>query len=148
MNLGIYLKNISKSDEFDIAYDILSYSINNKLIDDGCVFYDNIGQINRATNFGLFNSTDIWNFHGNLLVFSLDSARLALNIVNNFNIYYLYGLETKINLLNTIDLLNHGLKVICINKKDKKNFYRTTGTFPIGTSNRTKNIVNYLVGEK
>lgn len=144
MNLGIYLENINNNIEFDIAHKLSSYCVNNNIFKDVSIFYDNIGPAPYPFICGSFNSTDVWNFNGKLLVFSLDSARICLNIVNNFDIYYYVGLE-KYDALNLLDLIQNGLKIICYNKETKKNIYRLTNAFPIGTSNNIKNIARYLL---
>lgn len=144
MNLGIYVENMYEGVQFDITKNIVSYAFENNKFDDMSVFYENVGPIPEQLKCGMFNSTDIWNFEGKLLFFSLDSARKCLNIVNNFELYYYMGPE-KINVLQLLDLMNHGLKVICLNKTSKKNLYRLTGTFPIGTSNRPDNLVRYIM---
>jgi hypothetical protein len=144
MNLGIYLENINNNIQFDVAHKLSSFCVQSNTFNDVSIFYDNIGPAPQQFVCGSFNSTDVWNFNGRILVFSLDSARMCLNIVNNFEIYYYMGLE-EIDVLNLLDLMNNGLKVICCNKDAKKKFYRVTDKFPIGTSLNVKNLVRYLM---
>lgn len=147
MNLGIYIQNLNNKQQLEIADNLIRFSISNGIADDGCIFYDNIGPVDGSIKCAMFNSTDIWNFSGQLVVFSLDCARYALKIINKFHIYYLYGLE-NVNILNLLDLLNKDVRIICPNKEFKKELYRTTGTFPIGTSNQSKNITKFILGDK
>lgn len=147
MNLGIYIQNLNDKQQLEIANNLIKFSISNGIADDGCIFYDNVGPVDGSIQCAMFNSTDIWNFNGQLVVFSLDCARYALKIINKFNIYYLYGLE-PVNILNLLDLLNKDIRVVCASKDLKKEYYRTTGTFPIGTSNQSKNIIKFILGEK
>lgn len=144
MNLGIYLEHVNNNVQFDVAYKLSSFCVQNNAFNDVSIFYDNIGPAPHQFLCGSFNSTDVWNFNGKIVVFSLDSARMCLNIVNNFEIYYYMGLE-EFDVLNLLDLMNNGLKIICCDKNSKKKLYRTTNKFPIGTSVNVKNLVRYLM---
>jgi len=144
MNLGIYLENMQDGIQFDITNKIVSYAFDYNKVDDTSVFYDNLGPIPSKLKCGMFNSTDIWHFQGKLLFFSLNSVSKSLGIINNFELYYYMGSE-KINVLQLLDLINKGLKIICLNKTAKKNLYRLTSQFPIGTSNRPDNILRYIM---
>jgi len=147
MNLGIYINHLNNKKHTDLANAMIEHGLNNNLAKDFSIFYDNIGPLDNDFKCGMFNSTDIWNFNGKLLVFSLDSIRYSIKMVNNFNIYYIYGLE-EISVLNLLDLLNNNIKVVCMGKQYKKEYYRITGTFPIGTSSRIKDIMRFILGDK
>ena len=143
MNLGIYVESLKDGVQFDISNKIVSYATHNNSFDDTSVFYEDIGHISQNLSCGMFNSTDIWNFEGKLLIFSLESARKCFDIVNNFELYYYMGLES-VNVPHLLDLINRGVKIICMTKTSKKQLYRLTGNFPVGTSNRPDNIVRYM----
>lgn len=144
MNLGIYLQDINNNVQFDIAHKLSSYCVQNNTFNDVSIFYDNIGPAPQPLMCGSFNSTDIWNFNGRILVFSLESARMCLDIVNDFEIYYYMGLE-EFDILNLLDLLQHGLKIICCDKNSKKKLYRIGNQFPVGTSKNLKNVLRYIM---
>lgn len=144
MNFGIYLENLNSNVQFDIAFRLTSYAIKNNKFNDISIFYENIGPIPNQLECGMFNSTDIWNFEGKLLIFSLESAKKCFNIVNNFEMYYYAGLES-INIIGLLEYMHRGMKVMAMTKKHKKEIYRLTGTFPIGTSNRADNLIRYIM---
>jgi hypothetical protein len=144
MNIGFYLKSIDESQYCHISSDLSAYLIDNNKSNDCSIFYNSIGPSSRQYRCGTFNSTELWNFNGKLVVFSLECAEFALKIVNNFELYYIFGFE-KCNVLHLLELMQKNMKIICIDKESKKHLYRLTGQFPVGTSNNIKNIVNYIV---
>ena len=75
---------------------------------------------------GMFNSTDIWNFTGTLITYSIQTTKSAINIVNNFNIVYCFGWEENVNIFDLLDIINK-VKPVSKNKASQEELFRLTG---------------------
>ena len=144
MNLGIYLQNMSDIDQLKQINKFVENSINHKNIYDISIFYDEVGFNPGHTRCGMFNSTDLWSFNGNLIITSLDGLATSLRIINNINIFYYHGWENQNNALGLVQLVQNNVKIICRSEKDSKEVYRITGKIPIGISENYENIIELL----
>ena len=147
MNIGVYVSDFSDQDQINGIADELNKAISNRTIIDASLFYDGICHNKVKCNFGLFNSTDLWNFNGSLVVTNLNSLINALNIVNKINIYYYYGWENKPKVLDVLFGISRGVKILCKNEEDASYIRRITGQYPIGLSKNFENIVGLLKGQ-
>lgn len=129
MNIGVYVESITDEDIIGYAIESIEIGFNTNQIDDATIFYDSVGFTPFFFPCGLFNSTELWNFSGTLVTFSLNSLKSALSIVNNIDIYYCYGWEDKTNVLSLLDTLskNPNVKLISKNGEFSKNLFRITG---------------------
>lgn len=126
MNLGIYIDKISDYKQLEFSKQLIDYGIETNKINDASIFYNVIGQNPYKFSCGIFNSTDLWNFSGKLLVYSLECAIGAMNIINNIDIIYYYGLEKeKINVLQLM-AINKEAEYICNSEENSKELYRLT----------------------
>tara|TARA_B100001564_G_C20648935_1_gene675881 strand:- start:1706 stop:2143 length:438 start_codon:yes stop_codon:yes gene_type:complete len=128
MNLGIYFRQASSAES-------IIENINKKLSDgalsDAAIFYDSIGPISNVPNFGLFNSTDIWAFTGNLITTCSQTTMTCKNIVNKFKHYYYYNPLQEKDALQVIQAVSDSdVKVICASDEDAKELVRITGVEP------------------
>lgn len=146
MNLGIYVNSLANENEMSFVSNIVNFAVDNNHVKDCSIFYDGIGFIPFDIPCGMFNSTDLWNFSGELLVLHSDCVKSALNIVNKINIFYHYGWNDNITLFNLLHICNTGVKVIPKTEKDKNNLYRLTGIDTQFISN-SEDIIN-LLGNK
>lgn len=144
MNLGVYIDSLGNHDQLQYAAKEINDGLINKSLSDASIFYDGVAHNPYELLCGTFNSTDLWNFSGYLIVLNIDNAFMALNIVNNIDMYYYYNWEENKNTLKLIELLNKNVKVICRNKEDAENLFRLTGTKPVGISNNFENIINII----
>lgn len=143
MNLGIYICNLSDKEQLGFISSFIDENLCNPSIQDISVFYDNVDFNPHHISCGMFNSTDLWSFNGNLIVTSLDGLATAAKVVNNINIFYYYGWENQVNLLHLIDMVqNHD--TICRSENDAKKFYRLTGKKTIGICENFQNITDIL----
>lgn len=132
MNIGFYLENTSNEKQMSYTIDVIEYGIENNLVDDASVFYNSISFSHFEMPCGTFNSTDIWNFSGKLLLFSMDCLVTSLNIVNNIELYYLYGWEKQKNILTLLNIMSkRKLNIVTTNKEDAEEVYRLTGQHSI-----------------
>jgi hypothetical protein len=145
MNIGIYIQSLLDSEQIKHISDLVDREIiRNKKIHDVSIFYDDIGFNPNNTGCGMFNSTELWSFNGNLIVTSLESLNVALKVVNNINIFYYYGWEKEKNVVNLIMSTLNNIKIICRSEDDQKEVYRLTGKNPIGISENFQNIIEIL----
>lgn len=143
MNLGIYISNLADKDQLTHVSSFVDNNLNSKNIHDISIFYDNIDFNPHHTPCGMFNSTDLWSFNGNLIVTSLDALATSLRVVNNINIFYYHGWEKTKNTLHLV-MLTKNVKIICKSEKDAKEIYRLTGKKAIGISENFNNITDLL----
>jgi hypothetical protein len=144
MNLGIYVDDLGDENHLIYVSECINYGLRSAEINDASIFFDNIGFNRHSINCGIFNATDMWNFHGSLITTSLNTLGSASNIVNNINLYYYYGLEGRVDVLQLLTLIQKGCKIICSSENAKKELYRISGLEPIGISINYKDIINII----
>jgi hypothetical protein len=137
MNLGIYIDSLQEDEQFESLALNINAGIEQGLLTDASIFYDTIGHNTIPVKCGCFNSTDLWNFTGNLITTSVNSTLTALNIVNKFKIHFYHGWASKgENALSLIAAtVNPTVKTLCRDEDGAKEFYRITGTTPVGIVN-------------
>ena len=125
MNLGIYIKDIGDQNVLQWASNIINYSIDENKCTDISLFYDDIGFIPFNLPCGIFNSTELWNFKGSLIVLNYECVKFALKIVNNIEIYYYYGWD-NVDIFNLLDI-SRKTKIISKEENNNKELKRLTG---------------------
>lgn len=144
INLGIYMKDLSQKDCMAAISQEIDNARKSGELKDASIFFDDIGPVNIRVNAGFFNSTDIWNFTGDLVVFSLECLEKSLNYVNNFRLFYCYGVEPY-NTLNMIRTLQkNNIPTIAAHEHAANQFKRLTNTSPIGVSDNLSGIVQTI----
>ena len=128
MNLGFYVKSGNAEGVNGKIYMCLNQAIANGELRDASVFFDNIDYNPVKTNFGMFNSTDIWHFTGNLVTTSVETTVNALKAVNRFKLSYLYNTE-DIDVLRLITI-SKNVDIITDSEQDQAYVYRVTGKKP------------------
>jgi hypothetical protein len=127
MNLGIYLPSLSDQDLMKDISESINYGLDNGLLMDASVFFDDVSYNSHNVKCGVFNSTELWNFNGVLVTTALSTTLSAFKIVNNIQLYYYYGLEDRVSPLSLIYLLKEPLQIICDCEESKHDVYRKTG---------------------
>ena len=107
MNLGLYTKTLGKTEELKYAVSAINEGIKNGTLTDASIFYDSVGPPPEDIKCGCFNSTDLWNFTGCLIVTSLEAARTSINIVNKFGIIFYYNWEATKNTMGLLNVTNN-----------------------------------------
>ena len=128
MNLGFYIDSPSQKGADEI-YKSMNNWIEEGSIDNGNVFYNDIGFNKTQPKFGLFNSTDIWQFTGNLIITSYNAASSIGNVINKFKSAFLYTKQQEKNIMQIIHIFNT-LPFIVSNKEDYDYIKRITGKEP------------------
>jgi hypothetical protein len=143
MNLGFYVDKTDGSERNVEIFNALNAAVDNKEVDDACVFFNNVDHNPVHTRFGMFNGTDIWHFTGNLIATSISNVHKALKSVNKFKLSYLYDPAEK-NLIGLLELVGR-VNIIARNEEEGKEFYRLTGEKPkVLSSFSVKNIKQVL----
>lgn len=147
MNIGIYLDSLEDFEQLSSIADFVNNSIKNKEIDDASIFYNTIAYVPFDIKCGTFNSTDLWNFDGQLLVSSLNCLLSVNNIVNNIDIYYYFGWEDKVDVLELVKIFDKdNIKTIATNQGSYDEYYRITGKKPVGICEKYNNILDIIKG--
>jgi hypothetical protein len=144
MNLGIYLPSLSDQDLMKDISESINYGLDNGLLIDASIFFDDISYNSHNVKCGVFNSTELWNFNGVLVTTSLSTTLSALKIVNNIQLYYYYGLEDRVSPLSLIYLLKEPLQIICDSEESKYDLYRKTGKSNLEIFQNFYDIINRI----
>jgi len=128
MNLAFYIDSIGKSDQNEEIFNCMNEAVEYDVVSDASLFYNNISYNPYESKFGIFNSTDIWNYTGLLVATDINNAMFANKIVNKFKLAYLYKKDA--NVLGLINVIN-ACPVITVNKDDYNEVFRLTGKKPI-----------------
>jgi hypothetical protein len=144
MNIGIYLDCLRRIDEIDGIDNLINNNLKNQKISDASIFYNDVGFVEKKVNCGKFNSSDLWNFSGTLIVPYLSCLFKIDNIVNNIKVIYYYGLEEKTPVFNTIKALSLCDDVICRNNESAKYLYRITGKNIVNIVDNFENIIESI----
>lgn len=126
MNLGFYMKSSNAEGINGKIFMTLNEAIADKKLRDASVFFDNIDYNSMKTNFGMFNSTDVWHFTGYLVSTCLETTVKALKAVNRFTLRYLYNPKDSVDVMRLIDV-SRRVEIIAANKQDQDYVYRITG---------------------
>lgn len=131
MNLAFYVDKTSDTELNKQIFNLLNDAIDQNLVGDACLFYNEVDFNPGVKKFGSFNSTDIWFFSGTLVVTTLGLLPLASKIVNKINLVYLYDKINEQNkgIVNLLAILcmSDKIKVCTTDTDSEKEFYRLTG---------------------
>jgi hypothetical protein len=126
MNIGFYINNLQ--DQELVNKVVTETQINKKYLSNISIFYDNVGPFPFGYDVALFNSTELWSFTGNLIVFSEDSWLKTDKIINKFTTFLYYEPANIRNTLSLFNVVNRGCKIIPSTEEHKKEFHRLTGS--------------------
>lgn len=131
MNFGIFIDNVGDHEVSAAAFKTANYASSSPSYGDVSLFYQDIGKKPEKTNFGMFNSTDLWYFSGSLVVTFLDGLKFAVNTVNKKDVYYYFGLEEKNDLFGLLSALSDSnVRVIANSVENAEYIKRKTGRLP------------------
>ena len=130
MNVAFYINQINKDEKtFDI-FNKMNSDLESGAIDNGSIFYKEIGPNPVEPKFGMFNSTDIWHFTGTLIATSMETFLDALKAVNRYTLAYLFYKDNKHDVFSLIGM-SKTTKILTTTEEDQKEVYRLTGLKPI-----------------
>lgn len=125
MNLAFYVDSIFGDENTLNLFGQLNRLVEEKLVDDACVFYNKVNQNPIIPKFGLFNATDIWNYTGVLVATTPNNVLYAHSIINKFKLYYLLQERDFVGLIKLPNV-----PILVKNKQDEEYIYRVTGKHP------------------
>jgi hypothetical protein len=145
MNIGIYIDSLSDTKQLEAINNFVANSLQHNGVHDVSLFYNGIGFNPFNIKCGMFNSTDLWNFKGKLVVSSLNCLVSSKNIVNNLELYYYYGWEQNIKVLDILQIMQDKIPIICRSVADQEFIYRVTGVNPLAVSNNFDNLLEHIL---
>lgn len=137
MNIGLYVSKFDNHNQLDSATNIIDYGLKNNLADDASLFYDNMEYSDIVPECGLFHCTDMWNFTGNLIVYTLEDLVKSINIINKFQLYFLYHKKDyKINVLPLLNILSkYKVDIMAHDEESANEIFRITNNNPVAIYN-------------
>lgn len=124
MNIAFYVDNLGQSEQNEQIFNAMNEAVENDLVSDASLFYNSVNFNPYSSKFGIFNSTDIWNYTGLLIATTINNAIFASKIPNKFKLVYLYKKDP--NVLGLIEVRNT-CQVLAADKDDYNEIYRLTG---------------------
>ena len=145
MNLGIFIENIGDPDVGTQAVRTANKAMTIPTFQDVSIFYEDVGKQSEKASCGLFNSTDLPFFKGNLIVTFMDGLQFAINNVADNKIFYYFGLETKPDLFGLLSALNNtNVSVIAKDVKSFEYIQKKTARKPIGICGNMQEILTLM----
>jgi hypothetical protein len=138
MNIGFYLNGTR---DIDAISEEVSRGLKDKAITDASIFMDSSMQMPSKPPCAVYNSCDLWSFHGKLITTDFTLVEKARNIVNDIDMYYYFGFERP-NVLAIVTA--EDLKFIANGEKAAKEFKRITNREPDIVSESYNNIIGEL----
>jgi hypothetical protein len=128
-NIGFYIPIVSEEKINVDIFNSLNTAVENGDVGDATVFFNDVSFNPVTPKFGMMNASEIWSFTGNLFSMSLDAALLAVGIVNKFELFHLYRMDTENDFFKLL-MVAEKVKIVTISDKDTKEFKRITGKDP------------------
>ena len=145
MNIAFYINQINQDEKTVEIFNGLNADIESGAIDNGSVFYKEIGPSTVEPKFGMFNSTDIWHFTGTLIATSMETFLDAIKAVNKYTLAYLFYGDNKHDVFSLIGM-SKATKILTTTEKDQQEVYRLTGLKPILLESVTPSAVQRAIG--
>jgi len=130
MNVAFYLNQINEEQNTTDLFNKINEDIESGAIDNGSVFYKEIGRSAVEPKFGMFNSTDIWHFTGTLIATSMETFLDAAKAINKYSLAYLFSKSVNQDVFSLIGI-SRATKILTATEEDQKEVYRLTGVKPI-----------------
>lgn len=145
MNIAFYINQINQDEKTVEIFNALNTDIESGAIDNGSVFYKEIGPSTVEPKFGMFNSTDIWHFTGTLIATSMETFLDAIKAVNKYTLAYLFYGDNKHDVFSLIGM-SRTTKILTTTEEDQREVYRLTGLKPILLESVSPSAVQRAIG--
>lgn len=137
MSFAFYIQELNGNETNKKIYECLNDAITNKKTDDVSLFVNNVNFCNFETKFGVFNSTELWNYTGLLITNTVNNAIFANKVVNKFK-HVFYAEDIEKNIMGLIAAVN-ALPCFVSSESRQKEIKRLTGkTLPVLELNAVK----------
>jgi len=128
-SIAFYIENQNSQPDNTLVYQALNQAVEEGYVTDANLFYNNIDYNPTHCKFGIFNSSDIWHYTGNLVTTSLENLVTAASSVNKFKLCYLFDSKQNNNLLSLLGSIKY--PTIATDEDSSKEYYRLTGNKPV-----------------
>lgn len=145
MNVAFYINQINQDEKTVEIFNGLNADIESGAIDNGSVFYKEIGPSTVEPKFGMFNSTDIWHFTGTLIATSMETFLDAIKAVNKYTLAYLFYGDNKHDVFSLIGM-SRTTKILTTTEEDQQEVYRLTGLKPILLESVSPSVIQRAIG--
>lgn len=145
MDVAFYVNQISNDEKMTDLFNRMNSDVESGAIDNGSIFYKNIGPSPVEPKFGMFNSTDIWHYTGTLIATSMDTFLDAFKAVNKYTLAYLFYKDSKYDVFSLIGM-SRTTKILTTTEEDQKEVYRLTGLKPILLDNVNPSTIQRALG--
>jgi len=145
MDVAFYVNQISNDEKMTDLFNRMNSDVESGAIDNGSIFYKNIGPSPVEPKFGMFNSTDIWHYTGTLIATSMDTFLDAFKAVNKYTLAYLFYKDSKYDVFSLIGM-SRTTKILTTTEEDQKEVYRLTGLKPILLDNVNPSTIQKALG--
>lgn len=133
MNIGFYVDTLEGKGATNVAYATLNRWVEGELCSNASLFYTDIGYNPVVPKFALFNSTDVWNFTGNIILTSIASVASVDKAINKFKSLFFYDSQSQVdgfsNVMALIDIFNR-VPFVVQRSEDFDYIKRITGKSP------------------
>tara|TARA_R100000742_G_C4273704_1_gene93360 strand:- start:820 stop:1257 length:438 start_codon:yes stop_codon:yes gene_type:complete len=130
MNIAYYINQINQEEKTTELFNKMNEDLENGAIDNGSVFYKEVGPSAVQPKFGMFNSTEIWHFTGTLIATTMETFLDAIKAINKYSLAYLFYGDVKHDVFALIGI-SKSTKILTTTEDDQKEVYRLTGKKPI-----------------
>ena len=145
MDVAFYVNQISNDEKITDLFNRMNSDVESGAIDNGSIFYKDIGPSPVEPKFGMFNSTDIWHYTGTLIATSMDTFLDAFKAVNKYTLAYLFYKDSKYDVFSLIGM-SRTTKILTTTEEDQKEVYRLTGLKPILLDNVNPSTIQRALG--
>ena len=129
-NIGFYIPIVSEEKINVDIFNALNTAMENGDVRDATVFFNDVSFNPVTPKFGMMNASEIWSFTGNLFSLSLDGSLLAMRIVNKFDLFHLYRMDTDKDFFKLL-MVAEKVKMVTVSDEDTKEFKRIKGKDPV-----------------
>lgn len=125
MSIAFYTQELNNSESNLKIYECLNDAVIYNKVNDASLFINNINFMDKPTKFGVFNSTELWNYTGWLITTNINNAFFVKNVVNKFK--HIFCADSKeTNLMGLIEIINT-TPSFTSNEDQQKEIKRVTG---------------------
>jgi len=144
MSIAFYIQELNNSQSNLDIYNCLNDAALNNKTNDASLFINNINFMDKPVKFGIFNSTELWNYTGLLVTNSVNNAFFVNKVVNKFkHIFHVQGSKEP-NLMALIEVVNTTPSFVSTPEQQQEVKRLTGKTLPIVELDAAKIIEEFL----
>jgi hypothetical protein len=105
MSLAFYIQELNNNELNTKIYECLNDAVLHNKVRDASLFVNNVNFMDKPNQFGIFNSTELWNYTGILVTTTINNAFFVKSVVNKFK-HIFYVAQKEKNLMGLIEIVN------------------------------------------